>query len=68
MPLVELERPAPKSKRTSASIQKPDLASETSSASAPVARGVSGSSQITSAPAMGRKIRMVESQSLIGPR
>jgi hypothetical protein len=51
-----------KSKRATESIQSATSASETSSAVEPTAKGLSGSVQTAKAPAIGRKIRAVESQ------
>src|SRR4051794_8209134 len=53
--------PSEKSKRVSDSIQKPTSTSETSSAKDPVARP-SGKTKDASAPATGRKMRIVASQ------
>src|SRR5580765_8164890 len=54
--------PCEKSKRVSDSIQKPTSTSDTSSANGAVARRPSGSTKQASAPATGRKIRIVCSQ------
>ena len=65
--LLELESRARRSRSGRATtIQKPTSTSETSVASEPAQRRGSGTSQTTSAPAIGSKIRMVVSQSLIG--
>src|SRR5215210_2861796 len=49
-------------------IQTPTSTSDTSVANDPAQNGGAGTSQRTMAPATGRKIRMVVSQSFIAPR